>query len=255
MQTFASNSANNTNTMEPIVEAQISQSAVDKAASPDGVKCAFGFLISPQEYEASIANGKGTTAQKLNVFAITAGAEYAKSFKNRLFLAVQLLLDFAKKKKQEGNWHALNEDFDFYSYMLPIIGEKRAKFQTDMVTPSLGLKAGYLFRKQRCVAYFKLGISRLSGEYTYKLNNENFANVKANTIAPNLSIGCEYRINNKIGVSAEIGFPIKKNIHKKSFYGVEHRTKISRMEIRILGTYTISKTDSMPSSLSNLTKF
>ena len=252
LQATAANGNNaGANGMDPEVVAQISQTAVDKAASPDGIKGILGILIGPQKFEGSITNGQKTTSQKIGVFGLTAGLEYAKSFKNKLFLAVQILADIAPKKKKEDSWKALNEDFDS---RISDAGERKAKLQTDMITPSLGLKAGYLFRKQRCVAYLKLGISRISGKYTYDLNGKNFATASVNAIAPNIAIGGEYRINKKIGSSMEIGFPIKKRIHKKTINGIEHKSKISRVEVRILGTYTISKTDSMPNSLSDLSK-
>ena len=124
-----------------------------------------------------------------------------------------------------------------------------------MITTSLGLKAGYLFRKQRFIAYLKLGILRISGKDIYDLNWKNFSNASINAIAPNITIGGEYRINKKIGSSMEIGFPIKKRIHKRTIKGIEHKSKISRVEVRILRTYTISKTNSMPNSLSDLVKW
>ena len=129
------------------------------------------------------------------MFGLTAGLEYAKSFKNKLFLAVQVLADISSRKKKEDSWKALNEDFDS---RVSAAGERKARLQTDMITPSLGLKAGYLFRKQRCVAYLKLGIARISGKYTYDLNGTNFATASVNAIAPNIAIGGEYRINKKI---------------------------------------------------------
>ena len=100
-----------------------------------------------------------------------------------------------------------------------------------MITTSLGLKAGYLFRKQRFIAYLKLGISRISGKDIYDLNWKNFSNASINAISPNITIGGEYRINKKIGSSMEIGFHIKKRIHKRTIKGIEHKSKISRVEV------------------------
>lgn len=251
-QVIAANGNNGgANAMNPEVVAEISQTAIDKAASPDGIKGILGILVGPQKFEGSIADGQKTTSQKIGVFGLTAGLEYAKSFKNKLFLAVQVLADISSRKKKEDSWKALNEDFDS---RISDAGERKARLQTDMITPSLGLKAGYLFRKQKCVAYLKLGIARISGKYIYDLNGANFATASVNAIAPNIAIGGEYRINKKIGASMEIGFPIKKRIHKKTINGIEHRSKISRVEIRLLGTYTISKPGSMPGSLSDLAK-
>lgn len=239
------------NSMDPVVVAQISQTAIDKAASPDGIKGILGLLIGPQKFEGTITNGQKNSSQKINIFALTAGLEYAKSFKNKLFLAIQILTDISPRKKKEDSWKVFNEDFDF---RVSNAGERKARLQTDIITPSLGLKAGYWFRKQKCVAYLKLGISRISGKYIYDLNGTNFATANVNAIAPNIAIGGEYRINKKIGANMEIGFPINRRIHKKTINGIEHRSKISRIEVRILGTYTISKTDSMPNSLSDFSK-
>lgn len=236
---------------EPVVSAKISQETIDKAASPDGFKGILGILIGPEKFETSVANATSSATQKMSIFALTAGVEYAKSFKNKLFLGIQLLTEIAPKKKKESSWHDINPGLDS-----AVNGEnKTAKLQTDFFTPSLGIKVGYLFRKRRSVAYLKLSIARISGKYTYTLNGNDFAKLNVNTIAPNLALGGEYRINKKLGAGAEIGFPIKKKFHNKTITnGILHKSKISRVEFRVFGTYTISKPDSLPTSFADIMK-
>lgn len=234
---------------EPIVRAKISQETIDKAASPDGFKGILGILIGSEKFETSVANVDSSATPKMNIFALTAGVEYAKSFKNKLFLGIQLLTDIAPKKKKEDDWKNINPGLDA---AVAGVG-KSAKLQTDFLTPSLGIKVGYLFRKYRGVAYLKLSIARISGKYAYTLNGNNFATFNVNTIAPNLALGGEYRINKKFGAEAEVGFPIRKKFHNKIITnGIMHRSKISRTEFRIFGTYTISKPDSIPISMSDI---
>lgn len=231
--------------MEPEIVANISQSARDKAASPDGIKAIAGLSFFSQKYEASV--GKNLTSQKMTIPAFTAGFEYAKSFKNNLVLAVQVLADISSQKKQEGDWQSLNADLNT---QIAIAGTRTAKLKSGFLTPSIGLKAGYWFRKRRSVAYLKLSLARITGEYSYYADGVQFAKVDTNVIAPNLIIGGEYKINKKLGAGFELGFPVNRRIHRKQINSdTEHQSKSSRVEVRLLGIYTV-KADASPDSLS-----
>lgn len=239
--------------MEPIIMAKISKSAIDKALSPDGLKAILGIFFGPQKYEGAISSNdkqfSKKTVKKMSIFAGTLGVEYAKSFRNGLFLAGNLLLDLGPKRKQSGDWKNVNESFDAKMDVHGVSkNERKVYIQTELFTPSVGVKVGYRFRNIRSLAYGKLELSRLAGRYKYTLNGKNFSTINANTLTLSAAVGGEYRVNQKIGVGFEFGFPIQRKTHKKKVeYGVEHLTRMSHVEIRLLGYYTISKPESMNS--------
>ncbi|MBR1735078.1 MAG: hypothetical protein IJ730_06520 [Alphaproteobacteria bacterium] len=236
----------------PMVTSKISQETINKALAPDGFKGIMGILTGSQKFESSVEGIDESATKSIRPFALTVGIEYAKSFKNKFFLAINLLGDIGNKKKKEESWQEINPGFN------KAIGgnaNKSVKLENERLTPSLGIKAGYWFRKWKSVAYLKLGISKLGGKYTYYLNENKVDTINANCFATNLAIGGEYRINTKLGAGGEIGFPIGKKTHKKTTVnGIRHQAKLSRFEIRIFGVYTISKPDSLPNSLSDFVK-
>lgn len=230
------------NNMEPKVLAQISPSAVDKALSPDGLKAILGIYFGPQKFESMVVTDNKAlsqkTSKKMSVFAVSLGVEYAKSFKNSLFVAAQLLVDLGPKKKQSGEWSTINEAFDKSIDPIQYPGERKGQVCTDFFTPSIGLKIGYRFRKFRSNVYLKFAFSRLAGEYRYYLQDEIFGQIKANTVTLSGCLGAEYRMSKKFGVGLEIGAPFQRKSNKKKIKDVEHESKMSRVEVRALVYYT-----------------
>lgn len=238
------NSNGNNNDMEPKVIAKISPSAVDKAMSPDGLKGIFGLYFGPQKFENSIATNNKELSQKtqkkISVFGLALGAEYAKSFKNNLFLGVGILLDIGPKKKQSGTWSSINDAFDKSINTVQYPGERKGQISTEFFTPSIGFKVGYRFRKLRSTLYLKLALSRLAGQYTYYLAQKKFEDSKVNTIVLSGGLGGEYRLNKKLGVGFEIGAPFQRKTNKKTLHNIEQISKMSRVEFRALMYYTIA---------------
>lgn len=219
---------------EPTIYADVSQSAINNAVSFDGIRGIIGIGIGFQQYNSSISGGSNYTSNDMNVFALTAGIGYAKSFKNNLLIGIDILADLSTKKKKEGDWKTLNSDFDITQ-----AGDKHGKLNTDMLTPSIGIRVGYACPEHKTAVYGKFGISRVSGSYEYTLNGNKVADVDVNAIIPTLGIGAEHRFNKQWGVSLEANMPIKR-VNKKTAGNVEHKIKVGRTDIRLLGIYNLA---------------
>lgn len=244
----ASNYSDNENSMEPEIIAQISRSAIDKSLSPNGLKAILGIYFGPQKFENMITTESKEfnqkTSKKMSIFAASVGIEYAQSFRNNLFMAVGLLVELGQKQRQSGGWNTINEAFDKKMSTAQYPGERKAQLYTEFFTPSIGLKLGYRFRKWRSTLYFKFALSRLAGLYKYYLGDKEFCRIKANSMALSGYLGGEYRISKKFGLGLEIGAPLQRKEHKKGINGVEHLTKMSRVEFRALVYYTVAGVNS-----------
>ncbi|GHT91541.1 hypothetical protein FACS1894122_04140 [Alphaproteobacteria bacterium] len=224
------------NAFEPEIEADVSDTAVQNAVSFDGAKGLAGFGMTMQNYGASIKDGETTTTNSMSMFHLTAGLDYAKSFKKGLLLSVCVMCDISKKKRIEsndGDWRNLNESYDD---LIDRHGLKNGFLETGMFTPSLAVKCGYNIKSQKLVAFLKLGVSRLSLSYNYILDNVDeykHTKVKINAMVPTIGIGAEKKINKKLGCIAEINFPIKRK-SKVKVDGVEHTLKAGGVSMRIM---------------------
>lgn len=220
--------------MAPTIYADVSQSAINNAVSFDGFHALVGLGFALQEYNSSITNGNNFTSNDMNVFTFIGGFEFAKSFKNNLLIGVAILVDMSQKKKKEGDWQSLNADFD-----ARYAGNKYGKLNTDLLTPSIGVKVGYVFQEHKTAIFAKVGASRVSGSYSYFLNGGKFSDIDVNAVVPTVGLGAEHKLNKQWGISLEANMPVKR-ISKKTANNVEHRIKVGRTDIRFLGVYSVA---------------
>jgi hypothetical protein len=231
---FNAYSVDNTEEAEPTIYADVSQSAIDNAVSFDGIRGIIGIGIGLQQYNSSITGGSNYTSNDMNVFALTAGLGYAKSFKSNLLIGIDILADLSPKKKKDGDWKSLNSDLDAKA-----VGDKYGKLNTDMLTPSLGIRVGYAFQEYKTAVFAKFGASMVSGSYVYYQNGAKVADVDVNAIVPTIGLGAEHRFNKQWGVSLEANMPIKR-VNKKTAGNAEHKIKVGRTDIRLLGIYNVA---------------
>jgi len=223
----------------PTVFADISQSAIDNAVSFDGIRAFGGLGFGWQQYNASITGGNSFTSCDMNVFSLTAGIGYMKAIKNDFLIGIDILVDLSQKKKKDGDWKSLNADFDAdATRRLAAPDNRTGTLETDRFAPSLGIKFGYAFKEHKTALFAKVGVSRVTGSYKYYLAGNKYSDIDVNAIIPTLGIGAEHKINRQWGVSLEANMPIKR-VNKKTANSVEHRIKVGRTDIRVLGIYSL----------------
>ncbi len=216
----------------PTIYADVSQSAIDDAVSFDGVRGIVGFGYGTSQYAASL--GSNFTSNELGMFSLVAGLGYAKSFKNNILVGLDVYSDISPKKKKEGGWSSLNSNYDATQQT----GTKYGKLNTDIFTPSLGIRVGYVFVGYKTVVSAKLGFSKVTGSYEYYLNGSKASDIDVDAIVPTVGLCGEHKLNRQWGVSLEANLPIKRVV-KKTSNNVEHRIKVGRTDIRLLGIYSI----------------
>ncbi|MDR2268119.1 MAG: hypothetical protein LBD81_01555 [Holosporaceae bacterium] len=227
------------NAFEPDVYADISEAAKQNAVSFGGIRGIFGIAISLQKYNASIGNKGAATGNSINSFGLCFGVEYLKACRKNLLFGATILTDIFQKGKIEGDWKKINASYD---EQMMDAGARIGKLESAMITPSIFLKGGYHFKKQKLAVFLKAGMSRISGSYNYFLNGEKKCDVTMNAICPMIGIALEYKINKKWGVSADLELPIKKNF-KKEKDNIEHKIKAGAINFRVVGTLLMRKQD------------
>jgi hypothetical protein len=226
-------SYSNMNDMDPSIYADISQSAINNAVSFDGPYCSGGLGLLFSKYGASISGGNSYSSNTISIIAPIIGAGYWKTLKNDFLFGIDMLVSFSKKEKKYDNWNIMNSDFNG-----AIAGgtERQGKLSTDIITPSLGIKFGYVLKEHKLAVFGKLVVSKMGGKYSYYSSTKN-CNVNISALVPGICIGWEIKINKKIGISFEVGTSINKTV-KKTSENLEHRVKLGKTDIKILGTYS-----------------
>jgi hypothetical protein len=221
--------------MAPSIYADISEAAVNDAVSFDGFHGVAGLAMIMLQYGSSLTDGNNFTIRNMSQVATSVGVKYAKSFKSKLLLGLSVVGDMTKRRNETGDWKAFNADFDGI-----VRGRvKSCVLKTDMITPAFSLGIGYSLENYKTAVFFKVGISRVGGSYSYSLNGVNVADVDVNAIVPKIGLEAERKINKKWGASFEINIPLKRT-SKKTVNGFQHRIRVGRTEIRLLATYSMA---------------
>lgn len=227
---------NDETSSEPIVYADISQGAIDKASSPDGVYALMGLGFGSQEYSASIKDNGNYTKNDMNIFSVIAGIGYNKSLKHNIVIGIDAIINLSKKKKKLGDWNTLNSA---YNSAIQGIGNRDGKLETDLLTPSVGMKCGYFLQKHKTVIFGKFGMSMLTGTYDYYLGTNRNANIKVRSFIPSIGIGAEMKFTKKWGMQLEYNTSLNRTITKYANQ-YEHKIKVGKSDIRIIGIYNLS---------------
>jgi len=248
------NAASAIDDSKPEVYIDISKRAQLNAIRFDGWKLIAGLAYSMASFEACTKTTPGTTERSLNNFMLTTGFDYSKKFKNKYLFGVSVLADFWKAQKKAGDWQAINKSFHddlfaHYSEKYPGIAPE-GTIKIPSIVPEVAIKGGYIFRNLGTVAFIKLGMQYMQAEYIYSNATDGIKidSVKAVKLIPLLGIGGFRRFNKKFGISFEWSFPLFKAENQKILLNIqgegsslEHRVKMGRSTIRILGTYSIPK--------------
>ncbi len=234
--TFASDSD-----LEPTIYADISESAQEAAITFDGVRGFAGLVLQSIKYQSRTENNSTQTENKINMFGLSIGVEYAKAFRQGFLIGFDVSADINKKKKKEGNWKALNAayDADTSTIYVGVDDLKTGKLETEAITPNISLKVGYLLPKFKSLLFLKAGISKLGGTYHYNFAGANVCKVDVSKFIPVIGLGAEYKINSRWGAALEANMSLKKTCTKR-LANIQHKIKIGRQDIRIMGTYRIS---------------
>jgi hypothetical protein len=89
------------------------------------------------------------------------------------------------------------------------------------------------------VAFLKLGVSKVGCSYSYTQSGVKMYDVDVSTFVPSIGLGFERKFNKKWGVAIEGNISLKQT-KKKTQMNIEHKIKMDRKDLRILGTYTLS---------------
>jgi hypothetical protein len=228
------------NAFEPDIYADVSEAAKQNAVSFGGIRGIFGIAISLQKYSASVGDKGQTSGNSITSFGLCLGVEYLKACRKNLLFGVAVLTDISPKGKAEGDWKKLNAGYD---EQIKDAGARIGRLESAMITPSIFLKGGYHFKKQKLAVFLKAGMSRISGSYNYFLNGEKKCDINMNAICPMIGAEVEWKINKKWGVSANFELPIKKNF-KKEKDSIEHRIRAGAINFHVVGTVQLRKQDS-----------
>ncbi|MDR2158388.1 MAG: hypothetical protein LBO02_03675 [Holosporaceae bacterium] len=222
----------------PKIYSDISESAQEDAVSFDGIRGFLGLNFLSQRFDASVGNSNNFTENKMNLFGLCLGMEYAKAFRKGFLVAIDVGVDVSKKNKKEGNWSALNEQFEAQQGPFHW-GNRTGRFEKDLICPRVALRGGYLIPSYKSMIFVKLGICRISGVYLYEVNGVKVCNVDVGVYVPSLGLGIERKINRKWGASLEANWSMKK-VSKGVYDMSEHKIKVGNRDIRLMGIYSIS---------------
>jgi hypothetical protein len=229
--------AEDTAKVESKVYADISEAAQDAAVSFGGIRALLGISLLFQKFFASIGNKDNFTENTMNVFGISTGMEYAKEFRYGFLVAINFGADISQKGKKEDSWNALNREYETQRGAIHG-GIRTGKFESDVFSPYIAIKGGYLLPRYKSVIFVKIGASQVGGIYHYKQDENIVCNVGVKALVPSIGIGVERKMNNKFGISLEANLPIKKII-KRQEDNVEHKIKVGNVSIRLLATYSV----------------
>lgn len=226
------------NDYQPKTYADISQKAQENAMKYDGFKTFAGLCYSATSFKASVEGGSSNTQKDFNVFMFTFGLSGSKIFKQNFLAGVSLATDICSSKKKESGWDGLNAD---YNAIRGPVHSARGKLNGELKIPSinfeLALQLAYIFKKLTSYAFLKLGASRIEGTYCYNAGGNEVGKVKAVGFVPLIGLGGGKNFNNKFGAVIEVNFPICKTIKKNTDF-TEHKIKLGKKTIRLLGTYS-----------------
>lgn len=235
------------NSSSPDVYIDISKKAQLNSIKYDGWKFVNGLSYSMSNFKATITGGSSNTEQNINNFMLTTGIEWSKKFQRRFIIGVSLLADIWKTQKKTGDWQVFN--YDFYDTLWSSyihLGSLDGELKNSIIVPELSVKGGYIFRNMGTVAFLKLGLQYIRGEYSYLNEGLNIASAKAIKLIPVIGIGGYRRLNKKWGISLEMNFPFRRETEKtitnlgNKLETINHKIKMGRKSIRVLATYSIS---------------
>ncbi|MCR5224760.1 MAG: hypothetical protein K6C34_01630 [Alphaproteobacteria bacterium] len=226
--------------LEPTIYADISEAAQVDAVTFDGFRGFIGMVFQTMNYQACTAKTSENTENKMNIFSLSVGVEYAKAFRKGFLIGVDISADINKKKKKDGNWTDLNRAYD--TDTVGTYGNaalKKGKLESEALTPNMSVKLGYLMPRYNSILFLKAGLSKLGGTYVYSYSGADVSKVDVSKFIPVIGLGGEYKINSKLGAGLEANMSLGKTA-TKDLGGVSHKIKLSRKDIRLMGTYRIS---------------
>ncbi|MDR3179820.1 MAG: hypothetical protein LBT70_02880 [Holosporaceae bacterium] len=215
---------------EPEIYADPSDSAVQNAVSFDGAKILCGLGMSMQKYAASVKGCENFTSNSTNAFNVIVGMEYAKSFKKGLLMSGGARIKITKKQKKELDWNSMNAG---YNELKKVTGVRSGYMENSAMIPVALVKCGYALKEYKSVAFATLEIAWMSVSYSYTLDGEKVCNVSTKSMVPQIGLGIERKWNKKIGLLAEVSFPIKR-MCKTTADGVEHRIRVGQTSLKLL---------------------
>lgn len=216
---------------KPTVIADIDQSAIEKASSPEGGAPIFGLVFNSTKYDCTIRNANEKTAHKLKSFGIITGMGYTKSFKNNFLVGAEIMVSAEKKKKIEGSWSHLDAAFAAEAG-----DHEKAVFETDPIGLDINLLAGYNIAKYKTSVFLKVGATKIGAKFIYYAYDREAHKVKFTKIIPTAGFGAEKKINSKWTAAFEVKMLIPSKI-KEEVDGIFHEIKTPRTSIKIYAKY------------------
>ena len=234
--------------MQPENEVSVSQDAIDRAASPRGGYAVFGIGLGGQKYGASLAGGAGKfTENRIGAPSIILGGGITNTLKNNFVVGIDGIIHFSRRRKIKGSWADLNADLNSQEKETPetespekeTTGNRTGSLESNMIGPSIGLRSGYWIRRHKTAIFGKLGVAMLSGRYNYSSENNLEKTVNVTSFSPQLGFGAEIRLSKKMGLIFEYNFTTG-GAAAKQVKEDEHRIRLNRTDVRIMGTYSLS---------------
>jgi hypothetical protein len=216
---------------EPEVYADPSDTAIQNAVSFDGAKIICGVGMSMQKYGASVKGHENFTSNSVNAFNAIIGMEYAKPFKKGLLVSGGAFMAIGKKQKKELDWNSMNANYN--ELKSASVGVRSGYMENSALIPLALLKCGYALKKYKSVAFASLKIAWMSVSYGYTLDGVKVCDAAVKPIVPLIGFGIERKWNKKIGVLAEVSFPIKRTC-KTTADGIEHCIRVGQTSLTIM---------------------
>lgn len=224
---------------EPTVYCDISEEAQEAAVSFDGVNAFAGLMFQHIISQAGTINIPGETKNSFNKVGATFGVGYSKALRKGFLVGVEAGVDVARKGKKEAGWNDLNSAYSQEAQKKYAAGNKSGKLETDAITPSFKLTAGYALPKYQLALFLKVGVSKLKSTYNYSHNGANVSSVNLSKFVPSIGVGIERKCNSKLGVAVEASISQKKSgIDMQD--GVSHKIRLGRTDLKVMGIYSVS---------------
>lgn len=219
--------------IEPNVYNTISEEAQEESIKFDGMRILGGLSYSQHKINA------GSKSHKMNVIGGTVGGEYGKTFKKNWLVAVDVMLNLSQKKKQEGSWKDVDPSYEDARGAL-WAGNRTATLETSPFSADIAVKGGYQLKSYSSLIFAKLGIAIFPVKATckYKVNGNEIGKVDMKWHSPMISLGVERKFNSKWGGVIEAGMGLEKK-STKSFDNFNHEMKLKRINVSVMGTYTV----------------
>jgi hypothetical protein len=188
----------------------------------DGLSFMIGVGGTFAKNKPETRNGGALDSQQTNRFMGTVGVGYGKLLCNSLHIGAEFLLDISKSKKQE---------IKAGDQVVATSADGGGSIKNSGFTPSVAVRVGYASQLFNAMAYGKLGVSIVSGEY----RNREDVKKSLKCATPELAFGIEKSFCKKFSTRLEAGYQFTK---KKEVLDV--KTKLSQgINARILACYNI----------------